>query len=123
MNMYQKEGEYTPDALIASNEFPILKEGIGLKAGQGTLKRGTLIVKGDDNAGYIAGKNETGKVYGILTDDADTGDKAEGDNIPSVCYLTGVFNPDAVTVFEGKDVADYEEDLKKVGIYLRNVQG
>lgn len=123
MNMYQKEGEYTPDALIASNELPILKEGIGLKPGQGVLKRGTLISKGDDKAGYIAGKTDNGKLYGILTDDTDTGKDDTGDNIPSVCYLTGVFNPDAVTVYEGKNVEDYKDDLRSIGIYFRNVQG
>ena len=38
MKMFEKIGEFKPDSLIASADFPILKEGIGLKAGQGILK-------------------------------------------------------------------------------------
>ena len=58
MKMFEKIGEFKPDSLIASADFPILKEGIGLKAGQGILKRGSLIVKAED-AGYIAGTTYT----------------------------------------------------------------
>lgn len=123
MNMFKTEGEYKPDSLIASNEMAILKEGIGLKPGQGILKRGTLIAKAADKAGYLAGKNDPETIYGILTDDIDTGEKADGENIPAVCYLTGVFNPDVVTVSDTKSLEDYEDDLKKIGIWLRHVQG
>lgn len=122
MNMIKREGTFTPDSLIASNEMPILKEGIGLKAGQGVLKRGTLIVKQSDNVGYMAGKSDTEKVFGILTDDIDTGSDASAGNIPVVCYLTGIFNRDAITLDETKTISAYEDELKKVGVYLRNVQ-
>lgn len=39
MGMFEQTGEFNPDSLIAGNEFPILTDGIGLKAGQGVLKR------------------------------------------------------------------------------------
>ena len=55
MNLFEQIGEFKPDSLIAGNSFPIMKEGIGLKAGQGILKRGSLIMKCADGAGYIAG--------------------------------------------------------------------
>ena len=96
MNMFEQIGEFKPDSLIAGNEFPIMKEGIGLKAGQGVLKRGSLITKGTDKAGYIAGSAaaaagegaETSgadmKVFGILTDDCDTGTDTSADNLPAV---------------------------------------
>ena len=45
MKMFEQIGEFTPDSLITSEDFSILKEGIGLKAGQRVLKRGSLIVK------------------------------------------------------------------------------
>ncbi len=138
MQMFQQVGEFTPDSLIASNEFPILKEGIGLKAGQGVLKRGSLIMKGADKAGYIAGtvvkalagegeNAETAdmqmKVFGILTDDIDTGEDNTADNIPSTVYLTGQFNREAV-LFAGENVSvdDYEYEMKGVGMYLLSVQ-
>jgi hypothetical protein len=124
MDMFGQAGAFKPDSLIAGNEFPILKEGIGLKAGQGVLKRGSLIIKGSDKAGYIAGTADMqGNVFGILTDDSDTGTDASADNIPAVCYQTGEYNRAAVIV-SGEDAAveNYEDDMKGVGIYLRSVQ-
>ncbi|SHO50077.1 hypothetical protein [Anaerocolumna xylanovorans] len=123
MNMFQNTGEFTPDSLIASNEFPILKEGIGIKAGQGVLKRGTLIVKGTDKAGRIAGTTNTDMtVFGILTDNIDTGSDDSAENIPMTCYITGVFNRDAVAVKTDATIDTYEDDMKGIGMYLRNVQ-
>lgn len=125
--MFQQIGEFTPDSLIASQEFPILKEGIGLKAGQGLLRRGSLIIKAE-GAGYIAGAAgdggaAAGKVFGILADDTDTGGDASASNIPAVVYLTGVFNRDAILVSgEGAAAEDYEDEMKGVGLYLRSVQ-
>ena len=37
MNLFEQIGEFKPDSLIAGNSFPIMKEGIGLKAGQGII--------------------------------------------------------------------------------------
>lgn len=142
MKMFEQTGEFTPDSLIASPDFPILTEGIGLKPGQGPLKRGSLILKGADGAGYIAGSTVTvtkgeGEsattspmdmdVYGILTDDTDTGDgtseDASEDNIPATVYQTGAFNRAAILLSgEDADIGAYEKEMKGVGIYLRNVQ-
>ena len=143
MKMFEQIGEFTPDSLIASDDFSILKAGIGLKAGQGVLKRGSLIMKCADGAGYIAGttvtvnvgegenaetKNAEMKVFGILTDDTDTGTDATAANVPVVCYQTGVFNR-AAGIVTGKDEAGknatvdkYEDDMKVVSLFLRNVQ-
>ncbi len=138
MQMFKQTGEFKPDALIAGNGFPILKEGIGLKAGQGLLKRGTLIAKGADKAGYAAGTAITAEegagdsqetqgmemaLFGILTDDVDTGTDNAADNIPAVAYQSGEFNREAITVAgENADIGSYEEALKGIGIYLRRVQ-
>lgn len=138
MEMFKKTGEFKPDSLIVSPDFPILKEGIGLKAGYGVLKRGSLIMKGSDKAGYIAGttveikkgEGETAttsnmemKIFGILTDDTDTGTATTADNVPVVAYQSGEFNREAVIV-SGEDatIDTYEDDLKGVNIYLRSVQ-
>lgn len=131
MNMFEKTGTFTPDSLIASNEFPILKEGIGLKAGQGVLKRGSLIIKATTGgAGYIAGTKASegttdieGKIFGILADDADTGTDATAANIPAICYQTGIFNPSAVIVTgEGVTVNKYKDDMRGLSLFLRSVQ-
>lgn len=137
MNMFEQTGEFTPDSLIAGNEFPILKEGIGLKAGQGILKRGSLIVKGSDKAGYIAGtvvKVKTGEgesatetdmkmtIFGILTDDTNTGSDETADNIPAVCYQTGLFNRAAVIVAKDATIDEYTDEMRALSMFLRNVQ-
>lgn len=135
MKMYEQIGEFKPDSLIAGNEFPVMKVGIGLKAGQGVLQRGSLIIKSADKAGYIVGITQTtgsgedektevvnGNIFGILTDDTDTGTDASADNIPVTCYQTGEFNREAVLVSGEAAVEDYEDDMKRVGIYLRSVQ-
>ena len=64
----------------------------------------------------------TMKVFGILTDDTETGDKAEGDDIPAVVYTTGIFNRAALSVYTEAAVATFEDELKGNGIHLRNVQ-
>lgn len=124
MKMFEQIGEFKPDSLFAGNEFPAMKAGIGLKAGQGVLKRGSLIIKGADRAGRIAGAADVeGKVFGILTDDFDTGTEISADNIPATVYQTGEFNREAVIVSgEGTTVENFEDDMKTVGIYLRGVQ-
>lgn len=137
MKLFEQTGEFRPDSLIAGNGFSILKEGIGLKAGQGMLKRGSLIVKAGKN-GYIAGTKVTvttgegesavttnveTKVFGILTDDCDTGTDSSAENIPATVYQTGEFNREAVIVSgENVTVGTYEDDMKGIGMYLRSVQ-
>lgn len=138
MKMYEQTGEFTPDSLIVSADFPILKSGIGLKPGYGVLKRGSLIAKAADGSGYLAGtevtvttgEGENAKseavemsVFGILTDDTDTGtDKTETDNIPAVVYQTGEFNLEAVRVASSATVGKFEDEMKKISIFLRAVQ-
>lgn len=138
MKMYEQIGEFTSDSLIVSPDFPILKSGIGLKPGYGVLKRGSLIAKALDGSGYLAGtevtvttgegesvKTETVEmpVFGILTDDTDTGtDKNATDNIPAVVYQTGEFNREAVKVASGATVGAFEDEMKKISIFLRSVQ-
>ena len=121
--MIEQTGEFRPDSLIASLDFPILTAGIGLKAGQGVLERGSLIIEAD-KTGYIAGTaGVSGEIAGILTDKFDTGEDSSTDNIPATVYQSGIFNRAAVIV-SGEDagIETYESDMKKVNIYLRNVQ-
>lgn len=136
MQMFEKTREFHPDSLIASHEFPIITECIALKAGQGVLKRGSLITKGVDGIGYIAGTSvdvtpDDGdpstmemKVFGILTDDVDTGstEEIDSDNVPSTCYVTGIFNRDAIAVKEESQLATYEYEMRTVSLFLQNVQ-
>ena len=63
------------------------------------------------------------KVFGILTDDFDTGTDKTADNIPATAYQTGMFNRAAIIIAgEGGSAEDYEDDLKQAGLYLRGVR-
>lgn len=124
MKMFEQIGEFIPDSLIVSADFPILKKGVGLKPGQKVLKRGSLIVKNDSGEYVIAPQKDTltkGSVFGILADDTDTGETGES-AVPAVCYITGVFNPDAVAVAEEATVSDYEDDMRSLSLFLETVQ-
>lgn len=125
MNMFKNVGQFEPDSLIASADFPILKEGIGLKANQGVLKRGTLIAKGNNGAGYIAGKDVspvTTTIFGILTDDVDTGNEDSVTNIPATCYITGVFNKEAIQLHGEALISTYADDMRKLSLFTKSVQ-
>lgn len=125
MGLYEKVDEFTPDSLFTSPDYPVLKEGIGLKKGQGVLKRGSLIMRGSDKHAYLAGTTVSSvsmKVFGILTDDVDTGSEDKDENIPATCYITGHFNRGAVIVKPGSTIDTYADDMKGVGMYLQNVQ-
>lgn len=135
MGLFEKIDTFQPDGLISSINFPILTGTIQLKAGHGVLKRGSLILK-TENGGYIAGstvtsgdgeskKTEevTGKVFGILTDDIETGTDESGENTPATCYTTGIFNPDAIIISgETKKIADFEDEMRTLSLFLETVQ-
>ena len=44
-NLVQNLGSFTPDNLFAGHEIPVLVKGVTLEAGQGELKRGTVLGK------------------------------------------------------------------------------
>ena len=118
--MYNKIGEFTPDNLIASNEMPILVEGIKLAKAQGIVKRGTVL--GLVTAGGVAKPVDSTKTdgteapYAILTDDIDTTGSVD---VTTTAYTTGVFNKDAL-IFGGSDtVANHKLELRKLGIHLK----
>lgn len=148
MELFQKEGEFVPDDLISGDKKGMLTRGITLAAGQGILKRGTLLARNENDLGVVFGDAEdsgaekensqtdetttetttaettTAAVMlpsGILTDDTDTGKDSSGENVIATEYITGVFNPDAITVEEGTDVREYTETLRTLGIFFEEV--
>lgn len=119
-NLYETIGKFTPDKLIAGPELAILTTGVTLKAGQGILKRGTVIgLETSTKKGVIVdnSKNDgTEKAFAILTDDVDTTEE-----VTTTAYTTGVFNKNAL-IFGGDDKPeDHEARLRELGIFLRNV--
>jgi len=109
---------FTPDNLFAGHEIPVLVKGVTLEAGQGELKRGTVLGKVTATGKYKAvnSANEDGSEVAdcILADDVDT---TAGD-VTAVAYKTGYFNRKAL-VFGGDDTADtHEQTLRMLGILL-----
>lgn len=146
-SLYRTTGEYVPDKLIADNKIPVITKGIRILAGQGYLKRGTMLgpsgsggyvvtgaelvlQDGDTSAGTV-GTPEEGEPSAaarnaqtlagcdcILAEDADTTDT----DVVAAAYVTGMFNRDALYLAEGAEVDTYETELRKLGIFLRTVQ-
>lgn len=117
--LYSTIGEFTPDNLIAGQEFPIIVQQVEVASGQGVLLRGTVL--GINSSTRLASpvdssaNDGTEKPFGILTDNVNT----EDDNVVTTCYVSGLFNKSAL-IFGGSDTADtHEERLRELGIYLK----
>lgn len=132
-NLYKTTGTFVPDKLIADNGIPLTKKGITIAKGEGMLKRGTLMGVGadgkyrrtDTEVSVEKGEGENAvtetAVIGadcILTDDVD----ATNSEAVATAYITGAFNRAAVILPEGKSIAAHETELRKLGIFLKEVQ-
>ena len=85
-----------------------------LAAGQGILKRGTLLASGDGGMTMIAA-GTTGKANAVLAEDTDT----TGGAVYGVAYRTGHFNANALIVAEGYELTAADtEALRSVGILI-----
>lgn len=111
---------FTYDNLFAGILHPVDLKAVTLKAGQGVLKRGTVL--GIVTVGGLAVKVDSTKTDGsetadsILTDDIDT---TAGDMV-TTAYTTGEFNRVAL-IFGGTDTADkHETRLRELGIFLKS---
>ena len=86
---------------------------VNLAAGEGILKRGTLLAKGDDGAFSIF---ETGKTANcILCDDTELGTE----ETIAAAYRTGHFAQNKLIVKEGTTLTEADKEaLRDVGILL-----
>lgn len=118
--MYKTVGEFKPDNLIASNEMPILTEGIKLVKAQGIVKRGTVV--GVITASGLAKPVDSTKTdgtespYAILTDDIDTAGSVD---VTTTAYTTGVFNKEELVFGGTDDAAKHKVELRRLGIHLK----
>lgn len=86
---------------------------VQLAAGQGVLKRGTLLAKADGGMVMIDTAN-TGKANAVLAETVDTGETEIG-----IAYRTGHFNANALIVAEGYEITDADKEaLRVAGILL-----
>lgn len=132
-NLFQTTGTFTPDKLIADNAIPTTAKGIEVAKGEGFLKRGTLMGKAADGTYKHTGTKET-----ITTGEGDSATESEAtigadciltDDVAAVTksvvssgYISGNFNRAAVILPTGVEIANYETELRKLGIFLKAVQ-
>lgn len=116
----------SPDNLFYDTKHPVDVKAVTLKAGQGILKRGTVVAV--ITASGLAVAVDSTKTDGseladaILTDTIDTGSAGASENVVTTAYRSGSFNRDALT-FGGTDTAaKHETRLRTLGIYLKEVQ-
>lgn len=118
-NLYQAEGAFEYDNLIAGNGITMITKGVLLKSGQGILKRGTVLgVVTDDGLAVMVDKTKTNGSQicdSILTDDIDTGTT---DNVIATAYITGYFDKKALVFADETTINDCETELRKLGIYV-----
>lgn len=92
-----------------------------LEAGQGVLKRGSLIaLDADTGQGKLIAKDNEAVSFFVLTDDIDTGESGT-DAVGCTGYLSGNFNKNRLIVGEGYDFpATDVAQMRKDGIILQN---
>jgi len=113
---------YTPDKLIAGNDFPALLVAVIIAAGQ-NLARGAVLAEITATPGTYelvdkaeADGAQTPKL--ILAEAVDATDGA----LPGVAYRTGIFNPDALSFTAGTVIADVQAALDARCIFMRTVR-
>lgn len=86
---------------------------VQLAAGQGALKRGTLLAKTDGGLVKISAAT-TGKANAVLAEDVDATEAANG-----IAYRTGHFNGNCLIVADGYEItAEDKEALRVAGILI-----
>ena len=114
--LVNKVGQTGQDNLIAKLFPRALTFGVRIAAGQGELKRGTVLVMNDSGEYTMLDNETTGKANCILADPVD----ASGDNaVTAVAYRTGHFNTRAlITAQDYTMTAADREELRGGGILL-----
>lgn len=119
MNMYGEIGTFTPDNLIAGENVPVQVKGVTLLAGQGILKRGSVIgiitVGGKGLLVDKAALDGSKDAKFILADDTDT-----TADVVAQCYQSGLFNREALIFAADNTAADHEDNLRQYGIFLKD---
>lgn len=130
-NLVNKVGECSQDNLIAGLFPRALTMGIKVAAGEGVLKRGTLLSAKGDGTYVICGKKvTTGEGESAQTTiyanpsavlDADV-DASGSSAVTAVAYRSGNFNPHAVVVATGYTLTAADKDnLRKYDIVFTDM--
>lgn len=124
------EVEY--DNLIYDSYPPAVVFGVKLAAGQGLLKRGTLLSLNNGIMEMI-GAASAGKANAVLAEPADTGEPSvktqaepesegaeeETEAVMGIAYRTGHFNTNCLITEDGYQITEADKEaLRSVGILI-----
>lgn len=120
ISLYNTEGTFVPDNLIADGSVVQTLKGITVLTGQGILTRGSvlgIITTGGKGALVAKAAVDGSEVAKFIL--ADTIDTTSAD-VVAQCYQSGQFNRDALVFAADNTVADHEDSLRQYGIFLSN---
>lgn len=117
--MFEIQRDQTSPRSVFAGEFPIVKEAADVAEGATVRKFAPVaLVSGKIvEAEAKSGSGETAKagnldsLYGIAADDSTGGGV--------VCYLTGEFFADGLTMPDGVTAEELKAPFRKLGIYLK----
>lgn len=107
------------DNLIASSSPSLVTGSYELAAGQGVLKRGSVIALGTTGTGsLVAAALAANTPVFILAEDADTGSSSSGSAVPCLGYRGGHFLEDRLITGSSYSLktADLEK-MRQFGLY------
>lgn len=108
-------GECKNEMLFVDGKYPIDLILVKIKAGQGTLQRGTILCENSDGENVILGTAGDNLIASyILAEDVDA-----TEDIYAEAYRSGHFLIEALIVKEGYEITQKDKnELKQAGIYL-----
>ncbi|PKL00059.1 MAG: head decoration protein [Tenericutes bacterium HGW-Tenericutes-1] len=119
-SLYGEVGSIEYDNLVAGNNVPLLVKGVVVAAGQGVLKKGSVlgIVTATSKGLFCAAASVDGSQEAkfVLADDVDATEE-----VVALCYQSGELNRGAL-IFDSTDTAEmHEDELRKNGIFLKDI--
>ena len=110
---------YTPDNLFAG-DFPISTESATIVSGSGVLPRGRILgfidASGKLTNATAGATDGTELPYAVLAEAVD----ATSSDVEAPVYLSGEFNPDALSVGTGT-VASWKHKMRNVSLFQCSV--
>lgn len=104
---------------MSGNNVPVQIKGITILAGQGVLKRGSVIgIVTVGGKGLLADKaaiDGSKDAKFILADDVDT-----TADVVAQCYQSGLFDREVLIFAAGNSAADHKDSLRLYGIFLKD---
>ena len=106
---------FAPDNLIADDKHTLATGTVTVKAQEGNLKRGTILMR-DTNNKFVVADTSAGTAEVILAEDVDA--KGNSDVVARV-YVSGDFKAESLIVASGYTLAEADKvALKNAGIYI-----